>query len=71
MAPVLGFVERNNHEMGHADTDVLEAPGTEVRLARLEGMNECDFELVVGVGQPRRAQSTNRITTTNAASTSA
>ncbi len=70
MAALLRHVERYHHEMSDADGDVLVAAGAEVLLARLEGVDEGDFEVVVVlVAQPSSAHSTSRITTTKAAIT--
>ena len=58
--------------MRDADADVLIATGAEVRLARLERVDESDLEVVlVGVAHPNAAHSTSAMTTTNAAITSA
>jgi hypothetical protein len=68
---MLRFTGRHHHEMGEADADLLRATRAQICLAGLEGVDEYDFELVVVVGQPSSAQSSSRITTTNAAATSA
>ena len=72
MAPVFRHVEGHHHEVGDADTDLLVATGAQVRLARLERVDERDLEVVLGVlAQPSTAHNTSRITRTKAASTSA
>lgn len=72
MPPGLGNVERHDYEVRHAYTDLLEASRTEILLARLEGVDEGDFEILVRlVAQPNAAHSTSTMTTTNAAMISA
>ena len=70
MAPLLRHVERHHHEVADAHTDLLVAARTQVRLARLEGVDERDFEILAVAVYPSAAHSTSRMTTTNAAITS-
>ena len=49
MAAVFGDFEGHHDEVGDADADLLIAPRTQVGLARLEGMDERDFEVVAAV----------------------
>jgi len=54
VAPVLRNVERHHHEVRHAYVDLFQAPGAEVGLARLERVDERDFEVLVVVVAYRR-----------------
>jgi hypothetical protein len=49
VAPVLGYLEGHHDKVCDADADLLIATGTQVGLARLEGMDERDFEVVAAV----------------------
>jgi hypothetical protein len=49
VAPVLGYLQGHHDEVGDAHADLLIASGTQVGLARLEGMDERDFEVVAAV----------------------
>jgi hypothetical protein len=68
VTPVLRHLDRNDDEVGDADADLLMAARAEVRLARLERVDERNLEVVV-VRYPRNAHSSSTATTTNAAST--
>jgi hypothetical protein len=70
VAPVLGDLERHDDEVGEADGDLLVAARAEIGLARLEGMDERNLEVVV-VRYPRRAHSRSKTHTAKAAATSA
>ena len=70
MPPVLGHVERHDDEVSDAHADLLLTTRAEVRLARLEGVDERDFEIFPVAAYPSSAHSTRRITTTNAEATS-
>jgi hypothetical protein len=70
VAPVLRHVERHHDEVGQAHGNLLVAPRTEVGLARLEGMDESNLEVVV-VRYPRSAHNSSRMQTTKAAATNA
>lgn len=69
MPAQFGFVEGHHHEVAEADGNVLVAAGTQIRLARLERMDERDFEIVLVVTQPRNAQSSSSTQTRTAAAT--
>lgn len=73
MAALVGHVERHDYEVTEADRDVFEAARAEVLLARLKGMDEGDFEILVVVirAHPKKAQNNSRRTTMTAAATNA
>jgi hypothetical protein len=70
VAPVLGNLEGHDDEVAEPDGDLLRAAGAEIGLARLEGVDERDFEVLVRRAvYPSAAHSTRRMTTTKAAMT--
>ncbi len=69
MPAQFGFVEGHHHEVPEADGNVLVAARAQVRLARLERMDERNLEIVLVVAQPRNAQSSSSTQTTTAAAT--
>jgi hypothetical protein len=68
MAPVVRRVQGHHDVVTDADADLLQAARAQVRLAGLEGVNERDFEVVVGVAYSRfAAHATNTAITTTTA----
>jgi hypothetical protein len=69
VAPVVGHVEGHHHEVTEAHGDFLEAARAHVGLARLEGVDEGNLEVVVVAYRGIAAHNTNRTTTRTAAAT--
>jgi hypothetical protein len=67
--PIVGGVEGHDHVVADPHGDLLEAPGAQIFLARLERVHERDLEVLLVLGQPNSAQSNSTTTTARAAAT--